>query len=168
MNSTPRCQCFAGYAIETCFTEVWTAVRSSMTHSALCCSKLETQGRKSKAVRQEKCVVRVSVYNIYMYITYTIFFFKLKKKCLCVCVGGEQTGPFSCCFSIGYSWPHPVPHRFKTKQRLTSLSLSHSLSLSQDKAGTPLPSYSFSPILFLKRGEAEAGPSSTFCLLSTK
>lgn len=70
-----------------------------MTHSALCCSKLETQGRKSKAVRQEKCVVRVSVYNIYMYITYTIFFFLIKKKIVCVCVWAvSRRAPFLAAF----------------------------------------------------------------------
>lgn len=69
-----------------------------MTHSALCCSKLETQGRKSKAVRQEKCVVRVSVYNIYMYITYTIFFL-IKNFFLCVCVWAvSRRAPFLAAF----------------------------------------------------------------------
>lgn len=139
MNSTPRCQCFAGYAIETCFTEVWTAVRSSMTHSALCCSKLETQGRKSKAVRQEKCVVRVSVYNIYMYITYTIFFFLNLKKKLSVCVCGRWAdGPLFLLLFYRLLLAPPCSSQIQNKAEADiTLSLSLAVSLSRQSRNSP-------------------------------
>lgn len=76
-------------------------------------------------------------------------------------VGGEQTGPFSCCFSIGYSWPHPVPHGFKTKQKLTSLSLSLSLAVSLSRQSRNSPPF----LLLLPHFVFEAGRGRSWALV---